>query len=221
MQKVEGDWGILLKDEFNKPYFKNLMNKIENEKLKHRVFPCDENVFNAFNLTPFYNVKVVIIGQDPYHEYGQAHGLSFSVQKGVKLPPSLRNIYKEISDEFNIEMSDCGDLTSWAKQGVLLLNSSLTVNEGMAASHKDFGWENFTKAVVQLVNDRLSEVVFLLWGRHAISYEEFINTNKHFVLKCPHPSPLSAHSGFFGCGHFIKTNNILKALGKPEIDWKN
>lgn len=221
MQKIEGDWGVFLKDEFEKPYFKELIQKIEKEKLQHRVFPSDEFVFNALNLTPLYKVKVVIIGQDPYHEYGQAHGLSFSVQKGVKLPPSLKNIYKEISDELNIDMSDCGDLTSWAKQGVLLLNSSLTVNEGMAASHKGFGWEHLTRAIVQLVNDRLSEVIFLLWGRHAIAYEELINTNKHFVLKSPHPSPLSAHSGFFGCGHFVKTNKILKALGKQEIDWKN
>lgn len=221
MQEIKGDWAIVLGDEFDKPYFKTLMQKIDLAKKVNEVYPPEELIFNALELTPLYSVKVVIIGQDPYHEPGQAHGLCFSVPNGCKLPPSLKNIYKEISNELDINMSDNGDLTNWAKQGVLLLNSSLTVNRGQAGSHKDFGWYEFTKRIVEIINEKLSEVVFVLWGNFAKQFEPLINTNRHFVLKSAHPSPLSAHNGFFGNGHFKRINTILKDLNKSEINWKN
>ena len=220
MQKITGDWFIALKDEFEKPYFKELEKKIEIAKKTHDVYPPENLIFNALELTPLYDVKVVIIGQDPYHEPMQAQGLCFSVPSGIKLPPSLVNIYKEIENELGIKMSNCGDLTKWAKQGVLLLNSTLTVNRGQAGSHKDFGWQEFTKKIVEVINERLSEVIFVLWGNFAKAFEPLINTNKHFVLKSAHPSPLSAYNGFFGNGHFKRINTILKDLNKQEIDWK-
>ena len=220
MQKITGDWFIALKDEFDKPYFKELEKKINEAKRTHEVYPPENLIFNALELTPLYNVKVVIIGQDPYHEPMQAQGLSFSVPEGVKLPPSLVNIYKEIENELNIKMSNSGDLSSWARQGVLLLNSTLTVNRGQAGSHKDFGWQKFTKRIVEVINDNLSEVIFVLWGNFAKAFEPLINTNRHFVLKSAHPSPLSAYNGFFGNGHFKRINTILKDLNKQEIDWK-
>lgn len=220
MQEIKGDWAVALKDEFNKPYYKELMKKIELAKKTHEVYPPENLIFNALELTPLYSVKVVIIGQDPYHEPGQAHGLCFSVPNGCKLPPSLVNIYKEIHDELGIQMSNSGDLTKWAKQGVLLLNSSLTVNRGQAGSHKDFGWENFTRRIVEIVNEKLSEVIFVLWGNFAKQFEPLINPNRHFILKSAHPSPLSTYNGFFGNGHFKRINTILKDLGKEEIDWK-
>ncbi len=220
MQKITGDWFIALKDEFEKPYFKELEKKIEIAKKTHEVYPPENLIFNALDLTPLYNVKVVIIGQDPYHEPMQAHGLCFSVPSGVKLPPSLVNIYKEIENELGIKMSNSGDLSKWARQGVLLLNSTLTVNRGQAGSHKDFGWQEFTKKIVEVINERLCEVIFVLWGNFAKAFEPLINTNKHFVLKSAHPSPLSAYNGFFGNGHFKRINDILKDLNKQEIDWK-
>lgn len=213
-------WKSELSDEFELPYFKSLLQKINEQKEKHRVFPSDELVFNAFNTTDLYNVKVVIIGQDPYHGYGQANGLAFSVSEGVPLPPSLKNIYKEIENEYGYKMGSSGDLTKWARQGVLLLNSSLTVNEGMAASHKDFGWEEFISRVVEILNDKLSEVIFILWGNFAKKYASMINEDKHFILYAAHPSPLSAYNGFFGCNHFKRVNEILSALDKEQIDWK-
>lgn len=213
-------WKKELSAEFDRQYFKDLTNKINEQKKLHRVFPNDELIFNALNTTDLYNVKVVIIGQDPYHGFGQANGLAFSVSPGVQLPPSLKNIYKEIENEFGYKMGNNGDLTKWAKQGVLLLNSSLTVNEGMPASHKDFGWEEFVTRVVEIINDKLCEVVFLLWGNFAKKYAKLINENKHFILYSAHPSPLSAYNGFFGCGHFKRTNTILEGLGKEKIDWQ-
>ncbi len=220
MELRDNYWKKALNDEFDRPYFKELIKKINEQKKSHRVFPSDEFVFNALNTTDLYNVKVVIIGQDPYHGYGQANGLSFSVAKGIALPPSLKNIYKEIENEFGYKMGNCGDLTKWAEQGVLLLNSSLTVNEGMPASHKNFGWEEFVTRVVETINDKLCEVIFLLWGNFAKKYASLINENKHFILYAAHPSPLSAYNGFFGCGHFKRVNTILDGLGKQVIDWK-
>lgn len=220
MELNNNEWKIELSEEFEKPYYKELMNKIENEKKSHNVFPLDEYVFNALNLTDLHDVKVVIIGQDPYHGVGQAHGLAFSVQDGVALPPSLKNIYKEIESEFGYKMVNNGNLIKWAKQGVLLLNSSLTVNENLPASHKNFGWELFVKRIVEIINNKLTHVIFLLWGSHAKEYANLIDSEKHFVLFCAHPSPLSAYNGFFGCNHFARANRILKGLNKTEIDWK-
>lgn len=216
----EVTWKNFIDVERNKDYYVNLKNKVTKDMQRYRVFPPNNEIYNAFKLTPFSEIKVVIIGQDPYHEIGQAHGLAFSVRNGVKLPPSLKNIYKEIESEFGYKMSESGDLSKWAKQGVLLLNSSLTVNEGMPASHKGYGWEIFTSKVVKLINDNLSGVVFLLWGRHAQEYEKCIDAQKHYVLKTTHPSPFSVKYGFEGCGHFKKTNDILLSLNKKPIDWQ-
>lgn len=213
------EWKEFVERERKENYFIKLASKINEDRAKHRVFPPKEEIFNALKLTPLNEVKVVIIGQDPYHEIGQAHGLAFSVKQGTKLPPSLVNIFKEIESELNIKMSGSGDLSKWAKQGVLLLNSSLTVNEGMAGSHKDYGWQIFTKKVVSQCNDYLNGVVFLLWGRHAQEVGKEIDRNRHYVLTSAHPSPLSAYNGFFGNNHFIKTNELLKKQGKKEIDW--
>ncbi len=215
------EWKQFVDGERDKEYFKELAYRINNDRKKHRVFPPKEEIFNALKLTDFNNVKVVIIGQDPYHEYGQAHGLAFSVRKGVKLPPSLQNIYKEISNEYGYEMSDNGDLTNWAKQGVLLLNTSLTVNEGLANSHKEYGWHTFTKKIVDICNKDLNNVVFMLWGRNAQIVGKDIDKTKHLVLQSAHPSPLSAYNGFFGNNHFKLANEYLKKHGKSEINWKN
>lgn len=220
MQEQKIDWKSFIDSQRDLEYYKNLKNLVLNEQMNHRVFPPNNEIYNAFKLTPFENIKIVIIGQDPYHEIGQAHGLAFSVREGVTLPPSLKNIYKEIEKEFGYKMSGSGDLTSWAKQGVLLLNSSLTVTEGMPASHKNFGWEIFTRNVVQLINENLSNIIFLLWGRHAQEYEKYIDKSKHFILKTTHPSPLSVKYGFEGCGHFKKANEILVSVGKSPINWQ-
>lgn len=215
------DWKEFVEGERKKPYFVDMAKKINEDRKRHRVFPPKEEIFNALKLTSLDNVKVVIVGQDPYHELGQAHGLAFSVRKGVKLPPSLQNIYKEIHNEFGYEMSNSGDLTNWAKQGVLLLNTSLTVNEGLANSHKDYGWSIFTKKVIDLCNKELDGVVFLLWGRNAQNVGQDIDTTKHLVLKSAHPSPLSAFNGFFGNNHFKKANEYLVSKGKEPINWQN
>ena len=215
------EWKEFVDKQREEDYFKSLAQKINQDRKFYRVFPPKEEIFSALKLTPFNDVKVVIIGQDPYHEYGQAHGLAFSVRKGVKLPPSLQNIYKEISDEFGYKMSNSGDLSNWAKQGVLLLNSSLTVNEGVAGSHKDYGWHIFTKKVVEECNKNLTGVVFMLWGRHAQLVGQDIDRTKHLVLTSAHPSPLSAYNGFFGNNHFKLANEYLKKQGKTEINWQN
>lgn len=215
------EWKDFVENERKELYFKNLTNKINQDRIRKRVFPPKEEIFSALKLTPLNDIKVVIIGQDPYHEIGQAHGLAFSVKQGVKLPPSLQNIYKEIEQEYGYKMSNNGDLTNWAKQGVLLLNSSLTVNQGEAGSHKGYGWEIFTKKIIETINSELSGVVFLLWGRHAQEIGKNIDRSKHYVLTSVHPSPLSAYNGFFGNNHFKHCNEILKKLGKKEIDWKN
>lgn len=216
--KIEKSWKEALKDEFLSPYFENLKENLIISKKYATVFPPSNLIFNAFNLTPFDKVKVVILGQDPYHGDNQAMGLSFSVPKGVKIPPSLINIYKEIYDDLGISEPNSGDLTYWAKQGVLLLNASLSVEKGKPNSHKDFGWHLFSDAVIKKISDEKYGVIFLLWGNFAKNKANLIDQNKHFILTAPHPSPL-ARGGFFGCKHFSKTNEILKKLGKSPIDW--
>ena len=216
---IANNWYNLLKDEFEKPYYIKLSNFLEHEYQTKIVFPKPENVFNSINHVKYDDVKVVIIGQDPYHEPGQAHGLAFSVESGVELPPSLVNIFKEINSEYGFQNTN-GNLINWEKQGVLLLNSVLTVEKGRANSHKGMGWENLTKKIISLLNDRQDPIVFLLWGRSAQSIGEIVTNPWHLKLLSAHPSPLSAYAGFFGCCHFKKANEFLKEHGKTEIDWR-
>jgi len=215
-------WLPALKDEFQKPYMLSLNQFLEQENEQGTiVYPKHSDVFNAFNLTPFNEVKVVILGQDPYHGVNQAHGLSFSVQKGVAIPPSLRNIYKELQTdipEFN--MPSHGDLSSWAKQGVLLLNSTLTVRSNQPGSHQKMGWEQFTDQAIRALSEQREGLVFMLWGRHAQAKASLIDTKKHLVLTAAHPSPFSAYAGFFGCTHFSKANAYLLSKGEKPIDWQ-
>ena len=219
--KIDPSWKVALLQEFDQPYFATIKQFILAEKAKgKKVFPPGSLIFNAFNLTPFDQVKVVVIGQDPYHGMGQAHGLSFSVPQGVKPPPSLVNIYKEIRNDLGFEIPSTGFLEPWAKQGVLMLNAALTVNEGEPASHKNAGWENFTDAVIKTISDKKEHLVFLLWGKFAQQKEVLIDSTKHLVLKAAHPSPFSADAGFFGCKHFSKTNIYLIQKGLSPIDWK-
>ena len=217
--KIAKSWYEILKDEFSKPYYKALQEFLVDEYKHYTIYPEADNVFNALNLVPFEKVRVVIIGQDPYHEPRQAHGLSFSVQSGVDVPPSLQNIYKEINNDLGYPIPHSGDLTQWAKQGVLLLNSVLTVRARQANSHKGKGWEQFTSAIIEKLNARDKPIVFILWGNNAKTVGQTIDTSKHFILSAPHPSPLSAYSGFFGCKHFSKCNEFLKSIGENEIDW--
>lgn len=218
--KIDNDWLPILQEEFGKPYMGRLKDFLAKEKEAGQiVYPKGSEIFNALNTTDFKHVRVVILGQDPYHGPGQAHGLSFSVKKGVKLPPSLRNIYKEIESEYGGKMPKDGDLTGWAQQGVLLLNATLTVREANAGSHQNKGWEDFTDAIIRAINDRHEHVVFMLWGSYAQKKGAFIDRKKHLVLEAPHPSPLSAHRGFLGCGHFKKANKYLKKNGRKPIDW--
>lgn len=219
MFPITKNWYELLKDEFGSSNFKNLQKFLDEEYANYKIYPSPEKVFNALNLTRYEDVKVVIIGQDPYHQPGQAHGLCFSVESGTKLPPSLQNIYKEIEEEMGQKSITKGDLTEWAKQGVLLLNAVLTVRESAPNSHKNRGWEQITKKIISLLNSREKSVVFILWGANAIEMGKNIDKERHFVLSCAHPSPLSAYSGFFGCGHFRRANAILKQLGEKEINW--
>ncbi len=217
--KIAKSWYELLKTEFDKPYYKDLQAFLNDEYSHYTIYPEPDNVFNALNLVPYNKVSVVIIGQDPYHEPKQAHGLSFSVQKGVDIPPSLQNIFKEIHNDLGYPIPKSGDLTQWAKQGVLLLNSVLTVRKGVANSHKGKGWEQFTSAIIEKLNARTDPIIFMLWGNNAKAIGANIDTKKHFILTAPHPSPLSAYNGFFGCKHFSKCNEFLRYLKKPEIDW--
>jgi uracil-DNA glycosylase len=217
--KIEPSWRAALQTEFEKPYFGDLSKRIKEAYLSRVVYPAPKSVFSAFTLCPFDKVKVVIIGQDPYHGVGQAHGLSFSVPDGVKTPPSLQNIYKEIKADLGIEVPVCGNLERWAKQGVLLLNATLTVEDGKPASHQGLGWEIFTDAVIKTISDQKEHVVFLLWGNFARSKASLIDKTKHLILEAPHPSPFSAHSGFFGCKHFSQANVYLKKHSKAEILW--
>lgn len=220
--KIEESWKEVLKDEFAKPYFEQIVFFLKTERMSGKtIYPPGPLIFNAFAQTPFTKVKAVIIGQDPYHGAGQAHGLCFSVQDGVPLPPSLVNIYKEIQTDIGVTMDmRKGNLTYWAQQGILLLNASLTVRANEANSHSKIGWTTFTDAVIQKVVEQKSGVVFLLWGRYAQEKQILIDETKHHVLKAAHPSPLSAHNGFFGCKHFSKTNNYLTGQGQDPIDWK-
>ncbi len=220
MIKFDNEWDEILKDEFAQEYYLKLRNFLKYEYMNRRIFPDMHDIFNAFKYTSYSEIKVVIIGQDPYHGFGQAHGLCFSVKKGVEPPPSLKNIYKEIDKELHVGIPNHGELTKWAKQGVLLLNTVLTVREAQANSHKGMGWEIFTDHVIQKLNSRKTPIIFLLWGANARAKKSLITSPIHKILECAHPSPLSAHNGFFGCGHFIRTNQILKENGLNEIDWK-
>jgi uracil-DNA glycosylase len=216
---IEETWKKALKDEFNAPYFKQLKSFLVEERQKYTIFPPGKLIFAAFDNTPFNKVKAVIIGQDPYHGRGQANGLCFSVGPNVPKPPSLVNIFKELHSDLGFPIPEKGGLEPWARQGVLLLNATLTVREGQAGSHQGKGWEQFTDAVIRKISDEKKGIVFLLWGRFAHSKEELINTDKHFILKAAHPSPL-ARGAFFGCKHFSKTNKILEHEGKKPIDWE-
>lgn len=221
MVKIEEGWKKALNEEFEKPYFKELTDKVKDEYANPnvKIFPPGNKIFAAFDSCPFDNTKVVIIGQDPYHGRGQANGLCFSVAPGIKLPPSLVNIFSEVHNDTGAPYPKDGDLSRWANQGVLLLNSSLTVREGAAASHSGIGWEEFTDSVVEKLNKEKENLVFILWGAHAIKKGEKIDRSKHLVLTSPHPSPLSAHKGFFGNHHFSKANEYLKNHGKTPIKW--
>jgi uracil-DNA glycosylase len=220
--QIEQGWKNVLKGEFNKDYFAEIVTWLKTEKISNStVYPPGSLIFNAFDQTPFEQLKVVVIGQDPYHGPGQAHGLSFSVPEGVKPPPSLQNMFKELRSDLGIQMpTDYGNLTQWAKQGVLLLNASLTVRANQPNSHARIGWMEFTDAVIKTISAKKSNVVFLLWGRFAQEKQPLIDETKHYVLKAAHPSPLSADKGFFGCRHFSKTNAILVKHAKDPIDWQ-
>jgi uracil-DNA glycosylase len=216
---MEESWKKVLIDEFQKPYFKQIKQTLVEEKSKYRIYPPGTLMFNAFNQTPFENVSVVILGQDPYHGPGQAHGLCFSVPQGIAQPPSLVNIFKEIHDDLGIPVPKTGNLEKWAQQGVLLLNAMLSVRENNAGSHQKIGWETFTNQVIQTISDKRNGIIFLLWGRFAQEKAKLIDPSRHTILTAAHPSPLSAYNGFFGCKHFSKTNEILKKMGKKPIDW--
>ena len=220
MVNFENEWDELLKEEFQKDYYQNIRKFLIKEYKTQTIYPDMYDIYNAMKYTSYEDVKVVILGQDPYHEPNQAHGLSFSVKKGVEPPPSLKNIFKEINDELGIDNSGKhGELTNWAKSGVLLLNTVLTVRRGMANSHKDKGWEHFTDRVISLLNEREKPVVFLLWGNNAKAKRKLITGRQHLVLASAHPSPLSAYHGFFGCGHFAETNKFLEANGMEPVNW--
>ena len=213
-------WNEILAEEMQKDYYQKLQAFVQKRRAEVRVFPEEKNVFTALELTPFESVKVVILGQDPYHGFGQAHGLSFSVQKGIPLPPSLKNIYKELQEDIGGEFPTEGDLSHWAKQGVLLLNTVLTVEEGNANSHKGMGWETLTNRLIESLNELKHPVIFILWGKPAQDKEKLITNPNHVILKAPHPSPLSAYRGFFGSKPFSRVNDILIQQGQTPIRWK-
>lgn len=219
--QLEASWKAVLLDEFEQPYMRSLSSFLREEKQQGKeIFPPSPLIFNALNLTPLTEVKVVILGQDPYHGPGQAHGLSFSVPQGIAIPPSLQNIYKELQRDLNIPMAEHGCLERWAQQGVLLLNTSLTVEQAKAGSHAKQGWQRFTDRIIELVNQQREHVVFMLWGAHARSKAELLDTRKHLLLTSAHPSPLSAYRGFLGNGHFSKCNKFLLQTGQTPIDWQ-
>ena len=217
---IEESWKRALADQFASPYFEELKRFLVAEKQQFPVYPPGSLIFNAFNLTPFDKVKVVILGQDPYHEPGQAHGLCFSVQPGTTFPPSLLNIFQELHSDIGMPIPMTGNLDGWARQGVLLPNATLTVRAHQAGSHQHHGWETFTDAAIQRLSEQKNGIVFLLWGSYAQAKEALIDHNKHFILKAPHPSPLSAYRGFFGCKHFSKTNQLLSQSGQTPIRWE-
>ena len=219
--KIEPGWKELLKEEFNKPYFAQISTHLKTEKEQGKtIYPPGRFIFNAFNTTPPAKVKVVIIGQDPYHGAHQAHGLCFSVQPGIAPPPSLLNIFKELKEDIGINIPPHGDLTKWAEQGVFLLNASLTVRAGEPMSHARIGWSTFTDNVIRKISDRQKHVVFMLWGKFAQEKRTLIDESKHLILRSVHPSPLSAHAGFFGCKHFSKANQYLVSKGIDPVDWQ-
>ena len=217
--KIEKSWQEVLQVEFDKPYFESLVSFVKQEYASNTIFPPAGQIFNAFNTCPFNNVKVVILGQDPYHGPGQAHGLCFSVNDGIQFPPSLQNIFKEITSDLGIPAPKTGNLTRWAEQGVLLLNATLTVRASQAGSHQGRGWEEFTDSVIKIISEKAENVVFILWGSYAIKKKALINASKHCILTAPHPSPLSSYRGFFGCKHFSQTNTYLTNKGKTPINW--
>jgi uracil-DNA glycosylase len=217
--KIEESWKSVLKEEFQKPYFEGLKSFLVEEKKHHTIYPNGTNIFAAFDNTPFDKVEVVILGQDPYHGVGQAHGLSFSVQDGVPHPPSLQNIFKELRDDLGCAIPKSGNLTAWAKQGVFLLNTVLTVRSSEANSHRGQGWENFTDAVIKLLSAQKEHLVFILWGSPAGAKASLIDSKKHLILRAPHPSPLSSYRGFFGSKPFSKSNHYLINNGKKPIEW--
>jgi len=214
------DWKIHLRGEFGQPYLQNLGKFIKSEYTTKTVYPAYENIFAALNITPYDNLKVVILGQDPYHGPGQAHGLSFSVPAGIPFPPSLQNIFKELADDLGHPIPNSGDLTPWAGQGVLLLNTTLTVLQGQPTSHQGYGWEQFTDRLLEVVNAKDTPVVFILWGSHARSKKKLIDTRKHLIIESPHPSPLSSYRGFFGSKPFSRANEFLTHKGVKPINWQ-
>lgn len=218
---IGNSWDEILSEEFNKEYYLNIREILKKDYVQKTVFPPMDEIFSCLKYTAFEDVKVVILGQDPYHGKGQANGLAFSVKKGIKLPPSLRNIYKEIEDDIGIKMRYDGDLTYLAKQGVLLLNASLTVIESQPNSHSEIGWKNLTDSIIMHLNDKANPVCFLLWGKNAQMKKNLIKSPNHLILESPHPSPFSASRGFFGCRHFSKTNKFLKETGQKPINWQN
>jgi uracil-DNA glycosylase len=215
---ITENWKLVLKDEFEKTYFQEIISFLDHQKkLGKTIFPEESLIFNAFNQTSFKDIHVVILGQDPYHGANQAHGLSFSVPDGIKLPPSLKNIFKELESDIGKEIPKSGNLIHWAKQGILLLNASLTVEENKPMSHSKIGWNLFTDAIIKKISQEKTNVIFILWGKFAQEKEKLIDPEKHFILKAAHPSPLSAYNGFWGCRHFSKTNELLKSIKKEEI----
>ena len=219
MVLLNNDWDTLLADEFAKDYYLKLREFLKTEYFSRQIYPPMNDIYNALRYTSYENTRVVVLGQDPYHGPGQAHGLCFSVKRGIMPPPSLKNIFKELNSELGISEPECGELIGWAKQGVLLLNTTLTVRAGTPQSHKGQGWEILTDKIISLVNEKDEPVVFMLWGGNARAKKGLITNKKHLVLECAHPSPLSAYSGFFGCGHFVKANEFLSEHGRKTIEW--
>ncbi len=220
MGAITNDWAEKLKPEFSKPYYRDLYNRVRDEYSRYQIFPPADDIFNAFHFTPLSEVKVVILGQDPYHNVGQAHGLCFSVKPDVEIPPSLVNIYKELNEDLGCRIPNNGYLTKWAKQGVMMLNTVLTVRAHQANSHHDIGWEQFTDAAIRILNEVDRPIVYMLWGSPAQRKASMLNNPKHLILKAPHPSPLSAYRGFFGCRHFSQANAFLQENGLEPIDWQ-
>lgn len=219
MVQIGNEWDTILKDEFSADYFQKIEQTLETEYTEHEIFPPKDDIFNALQYTPYSDVKAVLLGQDPYHGPEQAHGLCFSVQPGVTPPPSLRNMFKELESDMGITKPQNGCLTSWAKQGVLMLNTTLTVRRGQANSHSKIGWTRFTDTIIKKLNERETPIVFLLWGGPARNKKSLITNPNHLILECAHPSPLSAHNGFFGCRHFSQCNEFLMEHGIAPIDW--
>ena len=220
MVSLGNDWDVILSDEFKKDYYLSLREFLKSEYSTRTIYPHMNDIYNALRYTSLKDTKVVILGQDPYHGYGQAHGLCFSVKEGVAFPPSLKNIFKELEDELGIPTPTSGELIGWAKQGVLLLNTTLTVREASPQSHKGQGWEILTDKIISVINDKEEPVVFMLWGANARAKKALITNKNHLVLECAHPSPLSAYNGFFGCGHFRRANDFLKQKGLNPINWE-